>query len=93
MASPGVEDVEGDVEFPRELCLGPLTEETLHHMFGFGLGLGHTKVGLGVLQGGGKPSQAVKPFNPIKYYWVSQKVQGLMFRGHFTGSNGLKSKS
>ena len=55
VVSPGVEDVEGDVQFPRELSRGSLTEETLNHMFGFCLGLGHTKVGLGVLQGGGEP--------------------------------------
>ena len=54
VVGPGVDEVEGDVEFPSELGHGSLTEETLHHMFGFDLGLGHTKEGLGVLQGGGE---------------------------------------
>ena len=46
--------MKGNVQFPRELSRGSLAEVTLNHMFGFCLGLGHTKVGLGVLQGGGE---------------------------------------
>ena len=55
MVRPGVDDMEGDVEFPSELGRGSLAEETLHHMLGFDLGLRPTKEGLAVLQGGGEP--------------------------------------
>ena len=57
VGSPGVEDVEGDVEFPSELGRGSLAQQTLHHLLGFYPGLVDvdTKVGLEVRHAGGKP--------------------------------------
>ena len=52
---PGVEDVKGDVELSCELGTGFLTEQTLHHMYGFDSGLAQPEEGLGVLHGGGEP--------------------------------------
>ena len=55
VVSPGVEDVEGDVEFPSELGRGSLAQQTLHNLFGFYPGLADTKEGLKVRHAGGKP--------------------------------------
>ena len=55
VGSPGVEDVEGDVEFPSELGRGSLAQQTLHNLFGFYPGLADTNEGLKVRHAGGKP--------------------------------------